>query len=93
MGKIYRVNGGAPKTYPYRVLDREIEVEPFTIEGNTVLPKPKTTLPEGTKIEVIQVQGKLTAIGLLNERRTSRDQQFLMARVSSAKLLMASSAL
>lgn len=82
-----------PMLYPYRVLDSKLTAQVFTIEGDTVLPKGEATLEAGTKVEVIKAQGKTTAIGLLNERRSSRTQQFTMMTVSSRLLFIYSSSL
>lgn len=70
-----------------------LKAEIFTLEGDTLLPKGEHILPQGTKVEVIKVQGKTTAIGLLGEKRITRTQQFTMFSVSSSKLFEKSSAL
>lgn len=82
-----------PPLFAYRVLDDKLTAQVFTIEGNAVLPEGETTLEAGTRIEVIKFQGKTTAIGLLNERRTSRTQQMTMMAVSSRLLFFRSSPL
>ena len=86
-------NSKEPQMHPFRVLKYALKAEAFTLDGNTILPKGEHILPEGTRLEVIRVQGKLTAVGLLGETRVSRTQQFTMLRVNSRLLFENSSSL
>lgn len=82
-----------PKLYPFRVLTKSLKAEAFTLQGSTVIPQGEHILTEGIRLEVIYVQGRITAVGLMDEKRTSRTQEFTMFRVSSFKLFEKSSAL